>query len=63
MLLLPVELKRLCIGFLDDDADALKQLRLVSHEIGALATEVLFSTAVLDPTDHSAEIFAALTHS
>ena len=63
MLLLPVELKRLSIGFLDDDADALKQLRLVSHEIGALATEVLFSTAVLDPTDHTAEIFAALTHS
>ena len=63
MLLLPVELKRLCVGSLDDDADALKQLRLVNHEIGALATEVLFHTAVLNPTDDSAKILAVLVHS
>ena len=63
MLLLPVELKRLCIGFLDDDANALKQLRLANHEIGTLATEVLFHTAVLNPTDDSAKILTALVHS
>jgi hypothetical protein len=63
MLLLPVELKRLCIGFLDDDADTLKQLRLVNHEVGTLATKVLFHTAVLNPTDDSAKLLAALVHS
>lgn len=63
MLLLPVELKRLCIEFLDDNADALKQLRLVNHEIGTLATQAFFHTTVLNPTGDSAKILAALVHS
>jgi hypothetical protein len=63
MLLLPGELKRLCIEFLDDNADALKQLRLVNHEIGTLATQAFFHTTVLNPTGDSAKILAALVHS
>lgn len=60
---LPVELRRLCIDPLDDDADTLKQLRLVNKDLGTLATEVLFGTAVLRSTDESAEAFDKLVRS
>ncbi|CAG5156522.1 uncharacterized protein ALTATR162_LOCUS4319 [Alternaria atra] len=60
---LPVELKQLCIEGLDDDADALKALRLVNKELGTLATKALFSKAVLNPTDESAAIFKKLVQS
>jgi hypothetical protein len=70
MLRLPVELRRLCIGFLDDVSDdldeavdTLKQLRLVNKDIGTLATEFLFGTAVLRSTDESAEAFQKLARS
>lgn len=63
MLHLPSELQRLCIELLDADVATLKELRLVSHEIGKLATEVLFRIAVLNPTEDSAERFAALIQS
>ena len=63
MLRLPVELRRLCIEPLDDDADTLKELRLVNKEVGTLATEVLFRTAVLNPTDESAKTFTKLMRS
>ncbi|KAJ4336297.1 hypothetical protein N0V95_008644 [Ascochyta clinopodiicola] len=60
MLQLPAELQRLCIEYLDDDADTLKVVRLVNNELGNLATEVLFSKAILNPTDESAEKFMEL---
>jgi hypothetical protein len=70
MLQLPVELKRLCISFLDnitDDieetVDTLKQLRLVNRDIGVIATEFLFSTAVLRSFDRSANAFQELVQS
>lgn len=63
MLRLPVELRRLCIEPLDDDADTLKQLRLVNKDIGTLTTDVLFGTAVLRSTDESAEAFHKLVRS
>lgn len=67
MLQLPVELRRLCISFLDnlreefdETFDTLKQLRLVNKEIGTIATEFLFGTAVLRSTDESANAFQEL---
>jgi hypothetical protein len=70
MLQLPVELRRVCISFLDhvvdevdETVDTLKQLRLVSKEIGAIATEFLFGTAVLRSLDPSAKVFQQLVRS
>lgn len=75
---LSIELKRLCVEFLEENDrevdrydkndhseafEALKALRLVNHEIGSLATEVLFRTAVLERRDDSREKLAALIQS
>ncbi|KAF3037479.1 hypothetical protein E8E12_004031 [Didymella heteroderae] len=70
MLRLPLELRRLCISLLDDvtdnldeTVDTLKQLRFVNKDIGTLATEFLFGTAVLRSTNDSAEAFHKLVQS
>lgn len=60
MLQLPVELRRLCIESLDDNVENLKELRLVNKELAMLAAEILFRTAVLNPTNESAEMLAQL---
>lgn len=57
MLKLPVELRRRCLDFLHDDAEALQALRLVNKEVGTLGTETLFRTVILNHTDESAERF------
>ncbi|UPX21238.1 uncharacterized protein EKO05_0011431 [Ascochyta rabiei] len=56
------ELQRLCVEYLDDDADTLNVVRLVNNELGNIATKVLFSKAILNPTDESAEKFMELMH-
>lgn len=63
MIQLPVELRRLCIELLNNDASSLKSLRLANKEIGELAAEILFRTAVLKPTDDSAATLTELMHS
>lgn len=70
MLQLPVELRQLCLRFLDivtdnveDAVDTLKQLRLVNKDIGTIATELLFGTAVLRSTNDSAEGWQQLAQS
>ncbi|KZM26859.1 hypothetical protein ST47_g1949 [Ascochyta rabiei] len=56
------QLQRLCVEYLDDDADTLNVVRLVNNELGNIATKVLFSKAILNPTDESAEKFMELMH-
>jgi len=70
MLQLSVELRRLCISYLDniteklcETVDTLKQLRLVNKDIGIIATEFLFGTAVLRSTDESADACQELAQS
>ncbi|KAF2248195.1 hypothetical protein BU26DRAFT_458336 [Trematosphaeria pertusa] len=57
MLQLPIELQRQCVQFVDPEF--LKSLRFVSKDALPIATEALFSTIVLQPSDESA---AKYTH-
>ncbi|KAF2634450.1 hypothetical protein P280DRAFT_413823 [Massarina eburnea CBS 473.64] len=57
---LPVELQRVCVHTLH--VDALKEFRLVNKTALALATEVLFGTVSLMPSDESAEKFTNILH-
>jgi hypothetical protein len=63
MLQIPVELRRHCINFLDDDAQTLKALRLSCKDLGTLATETLFWTAALNHEEESADKFKKLINS
>ncbi|KAJ4983224.1 F-box domain protein [Stagonosporopsis vannaccii] len=63
MLQLPVELRLLCIEPSSNDIGFLKDLRLVNKELGNLATKLLFSTVVLDPSDKSTKSLAKILQS
>lgn len=60
---LPVELQRLCVGFLGDDADTLKALRKTNKQLGSLATETLFEVVVINNEEDSSKRFQALADS
>jgi hypothetical protein len=63
MLQIPVELRRHCLDFLHDDAETLKAVRLSCKDLGTLATETLFRTAVLNHEERSTDNFKKLTRS
>jgi hypothetical protein len=60
---IPVELRCHCVNFLDDDAETLKAVRLSCKDLGTLATQTLFRTAVLNHNEKSADNFKELTNS
>jgi hypothetical protein len=63
MLQIPVELRRHCINFLNDDAKTLKDVRLSCKDLGTLATQTLFRTAALNQKEESADRFKKLVDS
>jgi hypothetical protein len=63
MLQIPVELRRHCLDFLHDDAETLKAARLSCKDLGTLAIQTLFRTAVLNHEEKSADNFKELIKS
>jgi hypothetical protein len=63
MVHIPVELRRHCLDFLNDDAETLKAVRLSCKDLGTLATQTLFLTAVLNHKEKSAANFKELIRS
>jgi hypothetical protein len=59
----PVELQRLCLTFLGNDAGALKALRGTNKQLKTLASEILFNLVVLNNGEDSGKKVEALAES